>query len=65
VEVDLYIHEKVKCIEVDLASDYERKISTSYFQRTISIAHNTHFLGKLLVGRIIGHVPHKTHIVEL
>ena len=62
MEVDLEIHETVKCTEVDLASDDERKIWASFFQRTICIGHPTHFLGKILAGRLIGHVLHKTHI---
>jgi hypothetical protein len=47
VEVDLDIHEKVKCTEVDLASDDERKIWASFFQRTICTSHLAHVLGKL------------------
>ena len=65
MEVDLDIHEKVKCIEVDLSSNDEKKIWASCFQRTTYINHLTHVLGELSTRRLIGHVLHKTHVVEL
>jgi hypothetical protein len=64
VEFDLEIHEKVICIEVDLASDNERKTWTSFLQRTAYTGHFTHFLGKFLVCQLIGHVMQKTHVIE-
>jgi hypothetical protein len=48
VEVDLDIHEKVICTEVDLASDDERKIWASFLQRTTCNGHLAHFLGKFI-----------------
>jgi hypothetical protein len=64
VEVELDIHEKVICTEVDLASDDERKIWASFLQRTASIGHLTHFLGNFLSSHLLGHVLQKTHVVE-
>jgi hypothetical protein len=58
VEVDLDIHEKVICIEVDLASDDERKIWASFLQRT-TVPATSHLLGKFLANQLIGHVLQK------
>jgi hypothetical protein len=65
VEVDLDIHEKVKCTEVDLAYEAERKIWESCFQRTTCTGHLTHVMGKILACRLIGNVMHKAHVLEL
>jgi hypothetical protein len=64
VEVDLDIHKKLICMEVDLASDEERKISTSFLQRIACTGHIAHFLGKFPACRLIGHVLQKIHVVE-
>jgi hypothetical protein len=65
MEVNLDIYEKVKCTEFDLASDDERKIWASCFQITICTGHLTHVLGKIFRCWLIGHVLHKTRVVEL
>jgi len=65
VEVDLDIHEKLICIEVDTTFDEERKILANFFQRTNCTGHLVHVLGKIIVCRLIGHVLHKTHVIEL
>jgi hypothetical protein len=59
VEVDLDIHEKVICTEVDLTSDEEKKIWSSFLQRTAYTSHLAHCLGKFLMCRLIGHVFQK------
>jgi hypothetical protein len=64
VEVDLGIHENVMCTKVDLESDDERKIPTSFPQRTTYIVHLTHSLGKYILCRLIGHVLQETHVIE-
>jgi hypothetical protein len=46
VEVDLDIHEKVICTEVDLAYDDERNIWESFLPINSYIGHLKHFLGK-------------------